>query len=45
MRVIAGTCRGRVLISLDGNDVRPTTDKVKEAIFLQFNLIYQMHMC
>ena len=40
MRVIAGTCRGRVLISLDGNDVRPTTDKVKEAIFsaIQFDL-------
>lgn len=40
MRVIAGTCRGRVLISVDGNDVRPTTDKVKEAIFsaIQFDL-------
>ena len=40
MRVITGTARGRRLITLEGNDVRPTTDKVKEALFsiIQFEL-------
>lgn len=40
MRVITGTARGRVLKTLDGDDVRPTTDRVKEAIFsiIQFEL-------
>ncbi|MBR3553075.1 MAG: 16S rRNA (guanine(966)-N(2))-methyltransferase RsmD [Clostridia bacterium] len=40
MRVITGTARGRRLMTLEGNDVRPTTDKVKEALFsiLQFEL-------
>ncbi len=33
MRVITGTARGKRLATLDGNDVRPTTDRVKEAIF------------
>jgi len=40
MRVITGTAKGRKLESLEGLDVRPTTDKVKEAIFsaIQFDL-------
>lgn len=40
MRVITGTARGRRLITLEGTDVRPTTDKVKEALFsiIQFEL-------
>lgn len=40
MRVITGTARGRRLITLDGEDVRPTTDKVKEALFsiIQFEI-------
>ena len=40
MRVITGTARGRKLTTLEGNDVRPTTDMVKEAIFriIQFEL-------
>ncbi len=40
MRVIAGIAKGRKLKTLEGNDVRPTTDKVKEAIFssIQFDL-------
>ena len=40
MRVITGKARGRVLETLKGDDVRPTTDKVKEAIFssIQFEL-------
>ncbi|MCD7730840.1 MAG: 16S rRNA (guanine(966)-N(2))-methyltransferase RsmD [Oscillospiraceae bacterium] len=33
MRVITGTARGRRLQTLEGNDVRPTYDKVKEAVF------------
>ena len=40
MRVITGIAKGRRLKTLDGNDVRPTTDKVKEAIFssIQFDI-------
>ena len=33
MRVITGSARGRRLITLEGESVRPTTDKVKEAMF------------
>jgi 16S rRNA (guanine(966)-N(2))-methyltransferase RsmD len=40
MRVITGQARGRKLISPEGYDVRPTTDKVKESLFniIQFRL-------
>lgn len=40
MRVITGTARGRVLKTLPGDATRPTTGKVKEAIFssIQFEL-------
>ena len=40
MRVITGTARGRRLVTLEGRDVRPTTDKVKEALFsiIQFEI-------
>ncbi len=40
MRVITGTARGRKLEQLEGNDVRPTTERVKEAVFsiIQFNI-------
>lgn len=33
MRVITGTARGMQLSTLEGMDVRPTTDKVKESLF------------
>ncbi|WP_078547345.1 16S rRNA (guanine(966)-N(2))-methyltransferase RsmD [Litchfieldia alkalitelluris] len=33
MRVISGTCKGRPLKAVPGTTTRPTTDKVKEAIF------------
>lgn len=33
MRVIAGTARGRRLALFDGHDVRPTPDRVREALF------------
>ena len=32
MRVITGFARGKKLVTLDGNDIRPTTDRVKEGI-------------
>ena len=40
MRVISGTARGRRLKELPGMDTRPTTDKVKEALFniIQFEI-------
>lgn len=40
MRVITGIAKGIKLETLEGMDVRPTTDKVKEAIFssIQFDL-------
>lgn len=40
MRVIAGEFKGRNLNTLNGLDVRPTTNKVKEAIFssIQFQI-------
>ena len=40
MRVITGTARGRKLAALEGVEVRPTTDMVKEAMFsiLQFEI-------
>ncbi len=40
MRVITGSARGRRLKAPEGVDVRPTTDKVKEAIFsiVQFDI-------
>ncbi len=41
MRVITGSARGRTLLTLSGDEiVRPTTDRVKEAMFsiLQFEL-------
>ena len=41
MRVITGTAKGRRLETLEGEDVRPTTERIKEAIFsiIQFDLL------
>ena len=33
MRVIAGTARGRSLVTPSGNHTRPTTDRIKETLF------------
>jgi 16S rRNA (guanine966-N2)-methyltransferase len=33
MRVVAGTARGRALVAPPGSRTRPTTDRVREAIF------------
>ena len=40
MRVMTGSARGRRLQTLEGKDVRPTTDKVKESVFsiIQFQI-------
>ena len=40
MRIISGTAKGRKLRTLAGDDVRPTSDKVKEGIFssIQFDI-------
>lgn len=40
MRVITGSARGRRLVTPEGLDVRPTPEKVKEALFsaLQFDI-------
>lgn len=40
MRIITGSARGARLQTLEGNDVRPTPERVKEALFsiLQFRL-------
>ena len=33
MRIISGNLRGRKLMDLSGNDIRPTPDRVREAVF------------
>lgn len=40
MRIITGTAKGKRLSTLEGMDVRPTPEKVKEALFsaLQFDI-------
>jgi len=40
MRIITGSARGKKLITLEGEHVRPTPDRVKEALFniIQFDI-------
>ena len=40
MRIVSGSARGRKLFAPVGMDIRPTTDKVKEAMFsiVQFDV-------
>ncbi len=42
MRIIAGKHRGRVLKEFNGRDIRPTSDRAKEALFniLQFEVVF-----
>jgi len=35
MRIIAGSAKGRKLLEIDGLDIRPTLDRVKESFFNQ----------
>ncbi len=41
MRVITGSARGTRLKSFEGDSVRPTTDKVKEAIFSSIHFVIE----
>ena len=46
MRVITGIARGRKLVTLEGEEVvRPTTDRVKEAMFSIISLIFRGNLC
>lgn len=38
MRIISGKCRGTKLNTLEGENTRPTLDRVKEALFSKINL-------
>lgn len=40
MRIITGSARGKKLLTLEGEEVRPTTDRVKQALFniVQFHI-------
>ncbi len=33
MRVISGLCKGRKLVKLKGSQIRPTSDRIREAVF------------
>ncbi|OQY02388.1 MAG: 16S rRNA (guanine(966)-N(2))-methyltransferase RsmD [Desulfobacteraceae bacterium 4572_130] len=33
MRIIRGSCKGRKLVPFSGKNIRPTTDRVREAVF------------
>ena len=37
MRIVAGEHRGRVLVAPDNQDIRPTSDKVRQAVFNMLN--------
>ena len=37
MRIVAGTHRGRILKTPTGSDIRPTSDKVRQAVFNTLN--------
>lgn len=39
MRIISGTMRGTKLFTLEGENTRPTLDRVKEALFSKINYI------
>lgn len=40
MRIITGKARGKRLLTLEGRDVRPTTERIKESLFniIQFDI-------
>ncbi|MFD2208717.1 16S rRNA (guanine(966)-N(2))-methyltransferase RsmD [Virgibacillus halophilus] len=45
MRIIAGTHKGRALKAVPGKDTRPTTDKVKEAVFQMMGPFFDGGSC
>ena len=42
MRIISGIRRGHKLFEFEGDDVRPTTDRVKESVFNIIQTLYPM---
>ena len=40
MRIITGTAKGKKLVSLEGDATRPTSERIKEAVFssIQFDV-------
>ena len=45
MRIISGSARGTKLETLEGQDTRPTLDRVKEALFsIIQNYIYEANI-
>ena len=45
MRVVAGDLRGRKIEGPEGDNTRPTTDKVREAVFNALNSLDVVHDC
>lgn len=45
MRVVSGKCKGKALKAVPGHSTRPTTDKVKEAIFNMIGPYFDGGLC
>src|SRR5690625_4822655 len=45
MRVIAGNLKGRILKTVPGKSTRPTSDKVKEAVFHMLGPFFEEGIC
>ena len=45
MRIVAGEFRSRVISAVEGNTTRPTTDKIKEAVFSRIGPILTEETC
>lgn len=45
MRIVAGDLKGRVIKAVPGNETRPTSDKVKEAIFHKLGPYFNEGTC
>ncbi len=41
MRIISGSMRGTKLYTLEGENTRPTLDRVKEALFSKINIMLE----
>ena len=44
MRIISGEARGRTLASPKGDQIRPTTDRVRESMFSILGSLYGLHV-
>lgn len=45
MRVVAGTLRSRKIEAVEGNETRPTADRIKEAVFSRIGPYFQGGNC